>query len=305
MKRFLAMVSLPVLLVGSLAWGAEPVVAKFPDKSYTFSDLERIMGYSDIWKVKITDNSDAKIKSAIISRFLRGKAGADVARAKGMDKLPDIKEEISIIVNEFLAQEYVKREVMDKVTVSDEEVRAYYDNNLNNFKLAEMVKVKHILISLDKNALEGAKKKARGTAEEALKRIKAGEEFEKVAAEMSDDYKSSAKGGDLGFVAKGKMVPEFENAAFGLKPGEVSDIVETPYGFQIIKVEERQEARTEDFEKITKNIKEKLLSDAKKVAFEKFFQEALQGQGIEINPMILGTHAGGGQGGHGGHGGGH
>ncbi|MFA5354312.1 MAG: peptidylprolyl isomerase [Thermodesulfovibrionales bacterium] len=305
MKRFLAIVSLPVLLAGSLAWGGEPVVAKFPDKSYTFTDLERIMGYSNVWKTKISENSDPKLKSAVITRIIRAKAAADLARSKGLHKLPDIKEGLEVIINDFLSQEYVKREIADKVTVSDEEVRAYYDNNPKNFQLAEMVKVSHILISVDKGAPEGAKSKAREEAEAALKRIKAGEDFGKIAAEMSDDYQSSAKGGDLGFIARGKTVPEFEQAAFTLKPGEISGIIETPYGFQIIRVEEKQEARLEEFDKVKENIRTKKLTDAKKIAIEQFFIEILQGPGIQIEPTLLGGSGGHGQGGHGGHGGGH
>ena len=104
----------------------------------------------------------------------------------------------------------------------------------------EEVRARHILFKLPPGADEKARAEARKKAEDTLAKIKQGEDFAKLAEKLSDDPGSGKAGGDLGRFSRGKMVPEFEAAAFALAPGQVSEIVESPFGFHIIKVEEKQ-----------------------------------------------------------------
>ena len=131
----------------------------------------------------------------------------------------------------------------DKETeISEEAMKKYYEDNKSQFT-EDKVRASHILIStVDKDGKELSpekKKEAKKEAEEIYKKVKAGEDFATLAKEYSQDEYSAVNGGDLGFFEKGQMVPEFEAAAFGLKKGEVSEIVESQYGYHIIKLEKK------------------------------------------------------------------
>jgi hypothetical protein len=174
---------------------------------------------------------------------------ADRARKEGLDKGDAARLLALIGRSQVLAQAYADdlRENSDKL-VSDADIEQYYRSNQSQF---EQVRARHILIRAeadqeDSAGAEAEKKRAakreeaRKKAESLLARIRAGEDFAKLASEFSEDPGSKSKGGDLDYFSRGQMVPEFEAAAFALKPGEVSQLVETQFGFHIIKVEDRR-----------------------------------------------------------------
>src|SRR5262249_49541907 len=118
----------------------------------------------------------------------------------------------------------------------------------------EQVHARHILIKLAPDANEQARAEARKKADDVLAEVKAGSDFAGLAKKYSQDPGSATKGGDLGLFARGRMVPAFEAAAFALEPGTVSDIVETPFGFHIIKVEEKVPGGPKPFEAVRDEI---------------------------------------------------
>jgi peptidyl-prolyl cis-trans isomerase C len=140
-------------------------------------------------------------------------------------------------------QQFVDEMFGGKTTVSDAESKAYYDGNTDSFKQPEQVCASHILIKVDSDAEESKKAEARKKIEEVQKRLKKGEDFGTLAKEVSQ-CPSSAKGGDLGCFGRGQMVKPFEEVAFSLEPGKVSDIVETGFGYHVIKVTEKKPAGT-------------------------------------------------------------
>ena len=147
-------------------------------------------------------------------------------------------------------QQLIKSNVTDKVSVADQDVRKYYDNNPEKFKAPEEVKASHILIKFDPKKADEAKKNDARTALEGVKdRLKNGEDFAKVAKEVSEGP-SSKSGGDLGFITRGQMVKPFEDAVFALQPGEISDIITTQFGYHVIKVFERKPEKTISFEEV-------------------------------------------------------
>lgn len=135
----------------------------------------------------------------------------------------------------------------DKVAITDEEAQKYYDENTAEFAEPESVRARHILFRVSSAATDDEKKAIRARAEAALARINGGEDFAAVATELSEDQSNAPQGGDLGFFPRGRMVPEFEEAAFALDAGKVSGIVETDFGLHLIKVEEKRAAGTRPF----------------------------------------------------------
>jgi peptidyl-prolyl cis-trans isomerase C len=140
-------------------------------------------------------------------------------------------------------QQLIEEQIVVNVAVSEKEVDSYYTNNPNLFKQPEQVRASHILIGVKSDANESEKAEARKKTESVLSRLKKGEKFEALAKEFST-CPSNTKGGDLGFFRRGQMVKPFENAAFSLEPGQTSDIVETRFGYHVIRVVEKKPAST-------------------------------------------------------------
>ena len=148
-----------------------------------------------------------------------------------------------------------------KINVTEEDAKKYYSEKPKEFKRPEQVKASHILIKPDTAAPgtdpEEAKAKAKTKAQHLLKQIKEGADFATLA-KANSGCPSAPKGGDLGLFPKGQMVKSFDEAAFKLKVGQVSDIVETQYGYHIIKVTDRRDARVETFEQAKDSIIKRL-----------------------------------------------
>ncbi len=154
------------------------------------------------------------------------------------------------------------------VQVAPKEIETYYQSNQEKFGQPRRLRVRHILIKTDvkdAEAMAQARKKAESIREEALK----GKDFAQLAKQYSEDPGTKDKGGDLGFISRGQVVPEFEEAIFALKADGISPIIQTPYGLHIAKVEEIQEAKVEPLDKVKNQILT-LLQDrkAKEVAYD-------------------------------------
>lgn len=138
---------------------------------------------------------------------------------------------------------------LGEVTVSDAELQRAYQDQIESFKTKDRVKVSHILLKTQDRPKEVADS-LRKKAEELLAQVKGGADFAALAQKVSEDPVSAAKGGDLGFIERGATVPEFEQAAFALKPGEISGIVQSQYGYHIIKAFEKETARTRPLDEV-------------------------------------------------------
>ncbi len=137
-----------------------------------------------------------------------------------------------------------------EVDVKDENLREYYDANPAAYTLAEERDVNHILVQISQDADATATSGAQSRIEDIRKRVGAGEDFVELAKELSDDVGSKAEGGSTGFFARGAMAPEFEEAAFKLKVGELSAPVRTKFGWHIIKLREIKAGGLQPFEKV-------------------------------------------------------
>ena len=157
----------------------------------------------------------------------------------------------------------------DQVKVSDEQIKEYYEEHIDTFKEKKRVKARHILFKLAENASPEEEAKVKQKAEDVLKKAKAGENFAELAKKYSEGP-TAKDGGDLGYFSENQMVKPFEEAAFKLKKGEVSDLVRTSFGYHIIKVEDVKEARTKSLEEVKGQILAKITKTATSdLAYEK------------------------------------
>lgn len=266
----------------------DDIVARYGDKKITVADFERIVEMQMQGRPKAPAQTP-QVKEAMLHNLVKMMVLADYARSKGFDKRPDIVEQVKLVTDNVLASTYLKLEVADKVAkeLTDKDFETYYKSRQEEFKIPEQVKARHILVRLEKNASEADQKKAREKAEDILKKLKAGEDFAKLAAELSDDPGSKAKGGDLGLFSRGRMVPEFEKAAFSMKPGELSEPVKSPFGYHIIKVEEKKEALSQPYEKVKDKVKEKATAEFTKNRVEEEIKKATAEMKVEIHTEAL------------------
>ncbi|MCX8031279.1 MAG: peptidylprolyl isomerase [Thermodesulfovibrionales bacterium] len=260
---------------------SEEVLARVGDKTITKADLERIISYYPSNQQKRIQ-STPMLKKEVLERYIQGIVISKIAISKGFDKQPKIKERLELMTNDFLANQFIQQEVIGKIDVSEAEAKEYFNKYKEEFIIPEMIKVRHILIRAEKNKPAQERKALRDKAEALLQRVKKGEDFAKLASEHSEDPRSKAKGGELDFFHRGMMAPEFEKAAFALKPGQISEIVESQFGYHIIKLEERKEAYQPSFDEIKDKVIAKArdrLKDSKK---DEFIKRAYKEAGVEI-----------------------
>jgi len=165
----------------------------------------------------------------------------------------------------------------DQTEVDAAEVKAFYEDNPEQFEQPEQVRASHILVKVAEDASEADKQAAREKLLTAKERIEGGEEFSEVAREVSEGP-SGERGGDLNYFGRGQMVPEFEEAVFNMEVGELSDIVKTSFGFHLIKKTDRKAASNIPFEEVEGDIRTHLervkLQDAKKAFLDDKKQDA-------------------------------
>jgi len=217
---------------------------------------------------------DARI-AEITERFGSREALSERLEMIGMTEEAFLQEmETSLKMEKLLAEH------SDVKPVTEEEARAYYEQNIDRFKQPERIRASHILIQVKPEDSEAEKKMKRQEAERLLGEIRNGADFTQLAAQYSD-CPSKQRGGDLGYFGRGQMVKPFEDAAFALKPGEVSGIVETQFGYHIIKVTERQEARTVPFEETKEGLINYLEGQRKQQAMQSYVEQLRQAATIE------------------------
>jgi len=282
-SRIHLLVCTVLLLVtgAALAGQPDPILGKAGHHVIKRSDIDRMLAYYPPETQRRLQENPAEVE-ILVKRMLEVKIISEMARKNKFDQKPNIKKQLAYVMDDFLSKEYLEKVIMPDATVSEADLKEFYTQNKNNLAVPEQVRARHILFKTDPASSEDEKSKVKGRAEAVLKRAKAGEDFEKLAEAYSDDQSSRAKGGDLGYFAPGRMLPEFEGVAFYTDPGEISDIVETKYGYHIIKVEDHVEARQRSFEEMKDYIRERLQKQVVMFKIQKYIQEAVENAGIRI-----------------------
>lgn len=177
---------------------------------------------------------------------------AEGAIADYFEKHKDSFREPERVTIDYVA--YTANAFEPAVEVTDADVQEEYQEERQRYTEPEQVHARHILLRVPPGADAAAKKAIHDRAAAALERVKKGEDFAAVAKAVSEDPSNKDKGGDLGFFPRGRMEEAFETAAFGLKPGETSDLVETRYGFHIIRVDEHKPERVKPLDEVRASI---------------------------------------------------
>ncbi|WP_213803258.1 peptidylprolyl isomerase [Granulicella sp. dw_53] len=180
-----------------------------------------------------------------------------------------------------------------KPQVTDTEVQAYYNQHQDQYQVKEQVKVRHILIAVPSGADAKTDAAAKSKAEDLLKQIKTGGNFADLASKNSDDPGSKVQGGELGWLDRGKTVPEFDKAAFTLSPGQTSDLIKTQFGYHILQVEEKKTAHLRPIAEVKAEIVP-VLEQQKAGAAEQNYSKQLEADakkdGIEKAAAARGLH---------------
>lgn len=189
--------------------------------------------------------------------------------------LEEFKAEGRASVAEQLLYEAVQRAVAGPIELGQAELEAYFADHKADYSVEEQVKASHILVA------------TREEAQEILDRLAAGEDFAELAKARSKDPGSAARGGDLGWFGRGAMVPAFEEAAFALGVGETSGIVETQFGFHIIRVTDRREPREPPFEEVAERVRADAEKEIASQRFEAWLKAAREGAELVVSDPVL------------------
>ncbi len=206
--------------------------------------------------IEITDEEIDKEVEAIEEQY-GGKEGLDAALEQSNMTLDKLKEEI---VNKISLEKLLA----DDLEVTDEEITAYYEENKEQFTQGEEVDASHILVDSEE------------LANEVKDKLDDGGDMEELAKEYSTDPGSKDKGGNLGFFGRGKMVPEFDKAAFSQKIGEVSEPIKTEHGYHIIVVNEKKEEKVTSLEENKETIKNILVESKMPEAFNAWYAKTVE-----------------------------
>lgn len=186
------------------------------------------------------------------------------------------------IRDQILVSKISRFEIGNRVKVSDKEVNEYYRAHQKDFWEDGRVRARHILFIAERSSSETNRKAKLQLAKKVLNEIHKGQDFSELAMEYSEDV-SASEGGDVGFVTRGKMVREFEEAVFNLKPGQISDIVETEYGYHIIKVEEVVSGKTLTLKDAKERVFQILAMEKQKQGYGDWMGELKKAAFIEVS----------------------
>lgn len=268
--RLLRVWGLLILAVCVLVWGwnvwaeemstpqgvEQKIVAEVNGEPVYLEDLERIWNnLPEAYRTQFPGGM-----RDLLEQFIRQLLLLQEARKIGLESDPEVVKQIEELKKQVLIREIIKREIIEKVQVSDEEIQKEYNANPTLYTEPEQVKARHIMVS------------SREKAEAILEELKTGRPFDEVAREKSESP-DALSGGAMGYIRRGDLDPEIERILFELAPGNYSDIVEINDGFHIFFVEEHLKPRLKELSEVREEIVARLTPRKQQEAFEKWIEE--------------------------------
>ena len=184
-----------------------------------------------------------------------------------------------------LLEDRIRAKVVGTIEPTEEELKKYFEDHKYKYATPEMVRARHILIKVAEDATEEEVAQARARIEEIKRKLDEGADFAELAKEYSEDEATADKGGDLGWFQRGQMVKEFEEAAFALQPGQISDIIRTKYGFHIIKLEDRRPGK--GYEDVKDQVRRDYIDEQKRQKFDDWYKELRDVAEVKIELPVL------------------
>ncbi len=253
MKKIAIAALLSASLLSSSAF-AETIVASYIDGNVTseqvMTQFKPMLDMQPENKDKKFSDLDKNLQELLVKSFINQKLLEKEAVTLNIRGSEEFKTKAKAAEDMIVQQELIERQT--KTALTDKKIDEEYEMMAKNLKGQKEIKASHILVE------EEAK------AKEIKKKINKGSKFETLAKEFSKDEGSKVNGGELGYVLKGQLVPEFENKAFSMKKGEVSDPVKTQFGWHIIKVLDIRDVKIPTKEQALNNIKAKITNDVVK-----------------------------------------
>jgi peptidyl-prolyl cis-trans isomerase C len=251
---------------------AAEVVATYKGHTLTSGDilkeLERLPAPSRSYLV-VPERKRQFVENMIMNDLL-----FQEGQQAGYDRDEEIERQVTDLRKRLIVQK-VMRKYQTPPTITDEQARAYYDSHPDLYSTTQ-IRASHILV------------KDEGTAKEILVEIRANpDRFAELAAQKSTDTTTAKRGGDLGMFGQGRMVPEFERAAFALKAGDVSDVVKTQYGYHIIKVTERKDGERKPFDAVKEQIRATLRNQGLQDQVDGHFADLKKSADLKIDDDAL------------------
>lgn len=243
------------------------VLATVNGKTITQNDVEMLLKSIDPQRAAQFYTEEGKQR--LLEELVNQELFYFDALEKGLDQDEKYKTEMDRLKKNLL-KEYAITRFLNDINVPERDVVEYYNENKDQFNKPESVQASHILVEDEVKA------------QKVIDEMNEGLSFEE-AAEKYSKCPSNAKGGDLGFFSKGQMVPEFEKAAFEMKPGEVSKPVKTQFGYHIIKLVDKKEGRTSSFEEVSSQLVQQLTMMKQNEAYVKKCDELKGKYEIKIN----------------------
>lgn len=255
-----------VLTLGACSRGGD-VLAKVGDRKITVEEFEAFV--ATLPPHMQTRAATPSGKKQILEHRVRETLISVEAEKRGIADRPDVRQQIEAARQRILLQELMK-DVQREVQVTDEDVTAHFEQNKDRFRTPERYRAQQILLKLAPNADAKASSVAYSKAVDARRRVLRGEAFDKVAREVSEDP-NAEKGGDLGYVERGRFNADFEKAALALKKGEVSEPFKTSFGWHVVKLIDRAaEEPAELNDRVMDQIRRQLVPRKKQESFEAF-----------------------------------
>lgn len=249
------------------------VIATYGGKRFTTEDFRREVE-------RLPPRSRAQLttperRRQFVDNYILNELLAEQGRTKGYDRDPDIVRQIDDLRQRLIVQR-VMRDYQEAPVLTDEDIRAYYDQNQRLFSGAQ-IHAAHILVKDESLA-----KRLRAELDATPER------FEELAKANSVDTATAARGGDLGFFGQGRMVAEFERVAFTLEhPGDLSQVVQTPFGYHLIKLIERKDGPARPFEEVKERIRAALTNQRRQELVTQRFDKVKADAGIRVDEDAL------------------
>jgi peptidyl-prolyl cis-trans isomerase C len=246
------------------------VLVRVGTKTMTKADLEaRIAALPPQYQEAL---KGAQARRNFLDVYVQAQLFAYGAKEEKIDKEPAVAAQIDDQVSGLLAQAFVSRKLSKAGPVTQEDIKKYYEENKAQLVNPTTAKVQHILIKLEDGAKPEEAAAALAKAEMIKKALNGGADFNTLAKEHSDDTETKENGGDLGYFSQQQMVPEFSEPVFKMKTGDISSPIKSPFGYHVVKVNDRKEGKTMDLAEATPVIESTLMKMKQQKILEAEFE---------------------------------